>query len=655
MKTNPIIKAETNNRNNRNNKANSNHQSFKGLGNGIVALMDGIERGGLTASFIIQDVGGSCVPRTYTGLHRNEDITGELNYTEAREVALREFITGPSMFVIPIGILYGIKKFIGKALDVPMKHIEVFSNILSKNSNIITETTIKKPQEFKTAYYKETFKNILSTSAKGLSEAEIEKNSTEFAQTLLKIESAKSKGIFNNIRNKSVPGCKEDLISELVEKFVDMNKSTNNNAVADFYTASISNGDKTVASAKIQKTLSLMTSYTDDILKKMNKNLKNFDESSVTNFVNKFSQSRVGGRFILNLGLLASVIAFCSVVPKFYMQSKTFPGMKGLEDKKANNETITKTEETQIPDKKTSKSKPSFGLSLAGFGDKIGKSNVLQKFGKIFECDGYNLPLASLTTICYGGVLLPRLVFARDKNEFNEILQRDIVSIGVLLFGRKAIQNVVSKACTKLSGIALSKLPQGNHGKLKAVWNYLRPEKGVSVLSSADLVSKYTHIDKYKDGISGFCDFVTKSGGNVAKLFKSDKQLADLAQKAYDASGVGGDFSKASSEKITEAFAKLKNNNSSELNGIYDYFKNPKNNILRKARIMNSSFDFLATFILVPATLGFALPKFTEKYIKNKYKNQENKIKTSNKVESNNTKIQNQKTEKTNKIFKTSV
>ena len=55
-------------------------QSFKGVGNVVVNTMDAVERGGLVASFLIQDFLGMNIPRTATGLYRNSDITGELNY-----------------------------------------------------------------------------------------------------------------------------------------------------------------------------------------------------------------------------------------------------------------------------------------------------------------------------------------------------------------------------------------------------------------------------------------------------------------------------------------------------------------------------------------------------------------------------------------------
>ena len=59
------------------------HQSFKGLGNGVISVMDAVDRGGLFASFVIQDFLGMNLPRTWVGLQRNKDITGENNYQEA--------------------------------------------------------------------------------------------------------------------------------------------------------------------------------------------------------------------------------------------------------------------------------------------------------------------------------------------------------------------------------------------------------------------------------------------------------------------------------------------------------------------------------------------------------------------------------------------
>ena len=68
---------------------------------------------------------------------------------------------------------------------------------------------------------------------------------------------------------------------------------------------------------------------------------------------------------------------------------------------------------------------------------------------------------------------------------------------------------------------------------------------------------------------------------------------------------------------------------------------------VKKARFMNSAFDFVATFLLVPGFLGYGLPKLTEKDIKSKYKN----AKQSQNVVNNNTQKTQDKT--TDKVAQT--
>ena len=169
------------------NKQDSNDLSFKGIvGDGIVAVMDGIERGGIAASFTVQDMFGTNFPRTYNGLQRNRDITGEYNFQEAKEVALREFITGPSMFLIPLAILFGVRNLAGTAYSVPGKRIEAFSNILTGNDelkNILVNT----PDEFKSKYYASVFRNILSSSTTRLNDAELDRNANYFAEQLISV------------------------------------------------------------------------------------------------------------------------------------------------------------------------------------------------------------------------------------------------------------------------------------------------------------------------------------------------------------------------------------------------------------------------------------------------------------------------------------
>ncbi|UKI42640.1 MAG: hypothetical protein L6V95_07140 [Candidatus Melainabacteria bacterium] len=59
--------------------------SFKGVDGVVVATMDAIERGGMAASFTIQDMFGTNIPRTLTALDRNREELGHPNYAHMPE------------------------------------------------------------------------------------------------------------------------------------------------------------------------------------------------------------------------------------------------------------------------------------------------------------------------------------------------------------------------------------------------------------------------------------------------------------------------------------------------------------------------------------------------------------------------------------------
>ena len=77
-----------------------------------------------------------------------------------------------------------------------------------------------------------------------VSKEELSRTADEFAQTLIKIEKAESKGIIKNIRNVAVAGSKEDLIAELADKFLALTKKSSGDTTRNLHIASISNNGK---------------------------------------------------------------------------------------------------------------------------------------------------------------------------------------------------------------------------------------------------------------------------------------------------------------------------------------------------------------------------------------------------------------------------
>ena len=126
-----LANAETK-RNYNNNQQKHNNVSFGNAGNPVITLMDAIDRGGFAASFIMQDFLGMAGPRVLTGMYRNHDKTGQLNWDFAKKEGIREILSGPSAFLIPAAMMFGIKKVSGTANNVPVDFINGFGHTFAE-------------------------------------------------------------------------------------------------------------------------------------------------------------------------------------------------------------------------------------------------------------------------------------------------------------------------------------------------------------------------------------------------------------------------------------------------------------------------------------------------------------------------------------------
>ena len=230
------------------------------------------------------------------------------------------------------------------------------------------------------------------------------------------------------------------------------------------------------------------------------------------------------------------------------------------------------------------------------------------------EFDGFNFSTLALGIICYGFVFAVRYFKARDKAERKDILRRDLPTITVMIFGRRAAQNVVSRMCTKITGLALHTKPANHNTMLKKVFNYLRPDNGVKTLSSSEITEKYSNIHQYKNGVVDFANFIEKQGGDVKKAMLTDKKLAEILQNAHKKwqSPQKTSFENASSSEIRKMLEELNQGKGSSkdnyISQIEDFFKDKNNSLVQKAKSLNSTFDFFTTFGFIPVVLGVVLP-----------------------------------------------
>ncbi len=593
----------------RNNKAkhNNTNTSFKGpmvmVDKSALKVADLIENGGLFVSFTLQDMLGTNLPRPLMGLKRNaKENKGEANKSFAAKEFVREMLTGPSMFIIPGAMLAAGKKLFGKATEVPMKFIKSFGDIHSAQPINETGKAIGK-QDF----YKNAFTEILKNA----------KSETKASQETLETAADFAKRLASSAKDKAA---KNETIGKLSDEFITIAKKHAKDAAhTDFTQAAVSQ----TTSAPFKETVSHMMSYADDIVEKAAKHNTN----KLGGYIKKLTNKKVIERFAANITMYAAVMAFLQIIPRLYnkAEGKENAGLKGL----MKEETINDKSLDEKPKEKKDKSNPSFGSS-ASFVKKLTGNNIIGKMAQGIEFDGCNLSFPLLLGVMGFGILLPRTMQAKDKYDKEEILRRDLVTCTTMCFAEKELRKGFSKLNEKNSGLVLAAKEQGFKDKsiFRRFFDYLRPEKGVRVLSTDQIISKYSGIDKYKDGIKGFCEFIEGQGGNLGKVFSLTDDSKQIVQNLLAKDG--HDIATASNSAIKETLSKAID--SDDVKKLTELFKDKNNPWVNKAKTLNARFTALSVLILVPVFLGFLLPWINEKSTKKRINMEQAENNKNNKI-----------------------
>lgn len=642
MSVKPIIPSINSNNNKvqiKNNSSSSNNLQKKnvsfrgGSPNIIVGMMDAIEAGGYPASFIIQDGLGFITPRVGKGLvrdaHDKKDENGnvvldkngkpvrQLNWALARKEFLREIITGPSAFVIPLAMLHVIKKHFGRGNNVKLNYIDGFQKPFTEFAQNNTDA-IKNGTANKAIFYKKIFSNAIETSINSvlpdsakMTADEISKTANNLTVKQIQIEKIKADKTLDKKAKKEALS----KIGSVVDDFMKLKKGKIGGAVDEMAVQFAASNGK-VKTGSIGEMVNAMSDYFDDAVKNTHEELKKgLKSENIESFVKKFTNHKMGSRILTNLGIFGAVAAFYTQIPKLYnMGLKGNPALQGTAVDTSNPAASGNTPE----DKKVKGNKPSFGVSFTGMGsflekagDKIFNNKSAKTVSDIFELNGPIMSANAMTTLLFGFCIPPRLANAQDKYDYGEIVVRDMTAFTALLFGAKALSRVFSDVFSNITGLALNKKNMDGHNTLHKVIDYLNPnDTHHSVLSRKQLTSKYTHLEDYKGGVNGFMDFIELSGGDVKKAFSCDKKIqasVDEILKSFN----GKSFKDATSKEIKEVLKKANAQKSDSIKKFYNLF-HENNGLLNKARTCNSSFGFLSTIVLVPGLIIW-LTDFCEK------------------------------------------
>ena len=587
--------------------------------NFIVGLMDFIAAGGFAASFCLQDGIGFIAPRVYKGLRRggkkkhdengneilnkNGEPKRELNWAYARKEGIREIVTGPSAFVIPWLMLKGINKKFGTGNSVKLNYLDGFKNIFTDYAKENLEA-IKAGNGDKQLFYKNVYKNILDQSinqqegAVKLTSEELDKLADNFAKKQVAVE--KINETYKGFGKKKIRAEKlAQLGSSIEDDYMALRKQHVGGASSDMAIQMLSSDGK-VRGGSIGELTKAMKNYFSDAVKNTHDALKKTADADLGEVIKKFTNKKMGSRILTNLGLFAAVALFYTQIPKLYNMGTggKNPALMNDEEPALQNGTAEKVQDS-IDNKQVSFGSASSILSKAG--EKVINNPKLKKISDIFELNGPIIQGNAMAVLLYGACIPPRLVHAQDKYDYGEILVRDMTAFTALLFGAKALARLFSDGFTKLTGLALNNKNMDGRSTFKKVIDYLNPaDTRHSILSSRELDSKYTHIDKFKNGIEGFMEFIEKSGGNIKKAFANDSKIKEAINNILKDSGKT--FEKATSEEIKEVLHNANVSKSAKLEEVYKLFRKP-NKLLNRAKTCNSFFGALSTLVLVPGLI----------------------------------------------------
>ena len=302
--------------------------TFKGGADSVVKFWDAIGRGGFTANFLLQDLGGNNIPRVAISLNRNKEELGHLNYSAGGEALIRELLSGPSMVAVPLGVMALSTRLAGPATKIPTQNIKDFSQIMKNTLKNAGGGAELSSSALRKAFYTNVLDAAGATSLGG---------STEFTAKALeeikKIESGSypKRGFLKKFLDKPLMKNGEEVkavdqaISGLHTAFSKLRQQKAGYG-EDFLSAQIAPNGK---STNFSDLISQMKDYFDDFTKK---GLKANPEggkiqlpNGVETLTDKFKNLRTGQRFVTGIAMTGLMMLVLTIIPKLYSFNKTSP------------------------------------------------------------------------------------------------------------------------------------------------------------------------------------------------------------------------------------------------------------------------------------------------------------------------------------------
>ncbi|MBS4759640.1 MAG: hypothetical protein KHX03_02960 [Clostridium sp.] len=290
-----------------------------GMGNPLVSFATFIENNGFMGEFLTIDTVGMMAPRTAQGYTRNKEELGHLNYKAGREELVRELLSGPAYFYVPLAVLTIAGLLRGKSAKVSQKVLSSFKNIMKNTAGNLKETAALK-NNFVNEFKKEAFGDYKNGR-------DLVERLGELMNQNLNHKLSFKDSILNLFKSKANKKTTASMIrKEAAEVLTRLNKM--NGKMIDNSTSVKINGGE----YNISNLFKDMANYMDDFSKKASKS--NLEKET---FIEKFHKTAVKTRDITNVLAISALSAFLMIIPKIYQTDKKFPGTDGLEGTESQN------------------------------------------------------------------------------------------------------------------------------------------------------------------------------------------------------------------------------------------------------------------------------------------------------------------------------
>ncbi len=311
------------------NSASGHNVSFGSFKSGLARFFDAVESKGFFAEFLVVDFFSMILPRVLIGLNRDKEKTGEINYKSGIEEAGRELASGPSMFLIPMGILSFYQKY------APASHMskDALGALTNNMEQVVEEINNVNLLRNKDHLNKSLANKLFEQAFEGIELDNRQDLKNTFSELLNKAVKTEPKSTvvqwFKRVmRLKQEPDSFAGAAAEFEKHIININNA--NKVKAPLDTKSVNLVKNGISARKLFEDFH---NYSKDALTKLTK--LNFTQNGTNNFkeeakifLNAIQAVRSNLKLATAVTGFLAVGAFLLYLPKLYQQGNISPAME---------------------------------------------------------------------------------------------------------------------------------------------------------------------------------------------------------------------------------------------------------------------------------------------------------------------------------------